>query len=172
MQQLRTKALSINTADDWQSGREIIRHQRYGVIETSDGTPVAIHFRRWPKMLAWPEIWPVGASYRARGEADRCLLYYNQPRRHPNFLAVRYMVSTQSTSYATCRLALLTLDALAEVKRTDALLCDLGNSRISDRLVRRFGWEPHKPQRWHRNFIKRFYGQYPAKPQAEFMATC
>ncbi len=25
----------------------------------------------------------------------------------------------------------------------------------------RLGWEPHKPQRWHRNFIRRFYGQYP-----------
>jgi hypothetical protein len=23
------------------------------------------------------------------------------------------------------------------------------------------GWEPHKPQRWHRNFIRRFYGVYP-----------
>ena len=25
----------------------------------------------------------------------------------------------------------------------------------------RLGWEPHKPQRWHRNYIRRFYGTYP-----------
>ena len=168
MQLLRTKTLPISTVEDWQSGREIIRHQRYGVIEISAGALVAIHFRRWPKMLAWPEIWPVGSSYHSRGDADRCLLYYNQPRRHSNFLALRYMVSSLGTSYTTTRLALVTLDAIAELKRTDALLCDSANSRISDRLMRRFGWEPHKPERWHRNYIKRFYGQYPAKTQAVF----
>jgi hypothetical protein len=26
---------------------------------------------------------------------------------------------------------------------------------MSDRLLARFGWQPHKPQRWHRNFIRR-----------------
>ena len=50
----------------------------------------------------------------------------------------------------------------ARIKRSDALLCDVASNRISDRLMRRWGWESHKPQRWHRNFIKRFYGQYPS----------
>jgi hypothetical protein len=54
------------------------------------------------------------------------------------------------------------LDRIAELKRTDAILCDAANTRLSDRLLRRFGWEPHKPERWRRNFIKRFYGVYPA----------
>jgi hypothetical protein len=93
---------------------------------------------------------------------DRCLLYYNQPRRFSNFLALKYIVSTHGTTYATFRTALITLDQIAELKRTDAILCDAANSRLSDRLFRRFGWEPHKPQRWRRNFIKRFYGAYPA----------
>ena len=56
------------------------------------------------------------------------------------------------TSYATFRAALVVLDAIAELKRTDAIVCDAANMRLSDRLMERLGWEPHKPQRWHRNF--------------------
>jgi hypothetical protein len=151
-----------NSIDDWEEGREALARRRYGVIETAGGRLVAVHLRPLPKLLAWPEIWPAGSAYHARGQADRCLLYYNQPRRFSNFLALKYIISTRATSYATLRAALVALDAVAELKRSDALLCDAANSRLSDRGLRRFGWEPHKPQRWRRNFIKRFYGVYPA----------
>ncbi len=149
------------TITDWNTGQETLRRRRYGVIETAAGKLVAIHLRPFPKIFSWPEIWPAGAAYHARGQADRCLLYYNQPRGSSNFLALKYMVSTLGTSYATSRAALTTLDALAQLKRTDALLCDAFNQRLSDRLLQRHGWVSHKPQRWHRNFIKRFYGEYP-----------
>ena len=150
------------TVTDWEGEKELVRRRHYGVIETSGGHWVAIHFRPWPKLIAWPEILPVGSAYHAKGQVDRCLLYFNQPRSCPNFLALKYIVSTQGTSFATFRAALTTLDAIAELKRSDAILCDAFNKRLSDRLLKRFGWEPHKRQRWHRNFIKRFYGQYPA----------
>jgi hypothetical protein len=71
-------------------------------------------------LLAEAVFLTLGTKFLQRGEVDRCLLYYNQPRRMPNFLA-------------------------------------------------RFGWEPHKPQRWHRNFIRRFYGVYPSRGDAEEM---
>jgi hypothetical protein len=146
---------------DGDAEREALVRGRYGVIETAGGRVVAVHLRPWPKLVSWPEIWPVGADYHARGAADRCLLYYNQPRRCSNFLALKYMASTAGTSYATARAAMQALDAIAALKRTDALLCDAANTRISDRLLARFGWEAHKPQRLRRNFIKRFYGTYP-----------
>ena len=140
---------------------EALRQGRYGVIETAGGRVVAVHLRPWPKLLSWPEIWPTRGRYHARGDADRCLLYYNQPRGYANFLALKYIVSTAGTSYATFRAALVELDRIAELKRSDALLCDAANTRLSDRLLARFGWEPHAPGRWRRNFIKRFYGVYP-----------
>ncbi len=149
------------TITDWQSGQETLRRRPYGIIEASAGKLVAIHLRPWPKLLAWPEVLPVGPAYHARGQADRCELYYNQPRSCPNFLAVKYVVTTTATPYATFIAAFATLDAIAELKQTDALLCDAFNQRLSNRLLKRHGWEPHKPQRWHRNFIKRFYGEYP-----------
>jgi hypothetical protein len=147
---------------DFGAGREQIRARRFGVIETVGGQFHALHLRPWPKLVSLPEVWPLGSRYHAGGEPDRCLLFYNQPWRMPNFLALKYVVSTSGTSYATFRAALTTLDAVAELKRTDAIVCDAGNLRLSDRLMARFGWEPHKPQRWHRNFIRRFYGSYPA----------
>jgi len=149
------------TVSNWELGRETIRRRHYGVIETSAGQLAAIHFRPLPKLFSWPEIWPAGATYHARGQADRCLLYFNQPIGNPNYLALKYMVSTLGTSYVTVRAALTSLDAVAEIKQSDAILCDAFNQRLSDRLLKRYGWESHKPQRWHRNFIKRFYGEYP-----------
>ena len=60
----------------------------------------------------------------------------------------------------TFRRALTALDEIARIKRSDALLADVSNLRISDRLLARWGWVPHCPSRWHRHFIKRFYGSY------------
>jgi hypothetical protein len=149
------------TVVDFDVSRERIRVRRYGVVEIVGGELAAVHLRPWPKLLALPEILPLGTRYHASGDADHCLLYYNQPWRMPNYLALKYMVSTLGTSYATFRAALTVLDAIAALKQSDAILCDAANVRITDRLLARFGWEPHKPQRWHRNFIRRFYGNYP-----------
>jgi hypothetical protein len=136
-----TRTLPCSTKEEWRAALPAIQAGRYGVIETSAGQLQAIHFRTFPKLFAWPDLWPVHSRYHAAGTTDRCLLYYNQPRSCPNFLALKYVVTA--------------------AKQTDAILCDAANSRLSDRFLARQGWEKHKPQRWHRNFIKRFYGTYP-----------
>ncbi|MEM9351899.1 MAG: hypothetical protein AAGA92_02710 [Planctomycetota bacterium] len=152
----------FETVTDQGEGVQTLARRRYGVICAAGRRLESIRLRPFPKVLAWPDFWPVGAKYHGAGQADRCLLYYNQPRGHSNFIALRYLVTTLGTSYATACVALSALDEIARIKRTDALLCDVPGSRISDRLLLRHGWEPHKPQRWHRNYIKRFYGSYPA----------
>lgn len=159
---LFTKKLNCRTHDEWNAALPAIRAARYGVIETSKGQLQAIYLRWFPKLIALPEIFPVASRYHASGSEDRCLLYYNQPKACPNFLALKYVVSNMHSSYATFRAAIATLDAIAAEKNIDALLCDVANSRLSDRFLARQGWEKHKPARWHRNFIKRFYGEYPA----------
>ncbi len=149
------------TVYDLSEGRDLLARGRYGVIEASAGRLHGIELRPLPKMISWPEVWPVRLKFHARGPVDRCRLYYNQPLGIPNFLALKYIVSTERTSYATFRAALAALDVVAAIKHTDAIVCDAANIRLSDRLMERWGWEPHKPQRWHRNFIRRFYGNYP-----------
>ena len=152
---------SSHTIADLQGDADVVVTRRYGVIEMSAGRLVDVHFRWFPKLVSLPELYPVSWRYHARGPADRCRLYFNQPRRLPNFLALKYVVSTQGTRLATFRGALSVLDVIARIKRTDAIVCDASNTRISDRLLARGGWEAHKPQWAHRNYIKRFYGEYP-----------
>ena len=144
---------------------ELLAQARYGVIDVRDGCLAAIHVRPWPKLISALEVTWWGAQRHATRPGNRCLLYYNQPRRHSNFLALKYIVSDRDCTLATFHLALEALDEVARIKRTDAIVCDAWNHRISDRLFARWGWEPHRPSRWHRHFIKRFYGSYP--PRAE-----
>ena len=165
----RSMTWPIETIGDLATGCRRIRAHCYGVIETGGGELRAVHLRPWPKLLAAPELLPLGPKYHQRGVADRCLLYYNQPRRMANFLALKYIVTTFGTSFRTFRAALTALDVIAEIKQIDAIVCDVANMRLSDRVMARLGWEPHKPQRWHRNFIRRFYGVYPSQRSADEM---
>ena len=152
----------LQSIADLSDGGEAVRRARYGVVVTNAGRLEAVHLKPWPKLLSWRDFWPVGPRYHAQGPSDYCRLYYNQPLTASSFLALKYVVSTPATSYATFKAALKVLDSIAELKGSDAIVCDAANSRISNRLLDRLGWEAHCPQRWHRNYIKRFYGHYPA----------
>jgi hypothetical protein len=152
----------FQTVTDLSAHADVIHERRYGVIECLAGRLTAIRFRPYPKWASLPEALFWGERRHRRWEADACRLYFNQPLRFPSFLAVPYALSGRGTKLATFYAALEVLDEIARIKRTDAILADILNSRISDRLLARQGWSPHKPSRWHRHFIKRFYGEYPA----------
>jgi hypothetical protein len=151
----------FQTITDLTAGAEELRARRYGVIEAQDGHFYRVRLRPFPKIGSVPEILLLGDAYHRLVGGDRCLLYYNQPRRHSNFLAVKYLVSARGTRLATVQRALEVLDEIARLKRVDALLCDVANWRLSTAIMTRWGWEPHCPSRWHRHFIRRFYGEYP-----------
>ncbi len=150
----------FETATDLVRDVERIRRRRYGMIEVANEQFVQIRFSPWPRLWSWPDLGPLSNPYHRRKTGNRCFVYFNQPWRCSNFLALRFAVSTTDATYATCRLAARVLDEVARLKRTDALLCDASNFRISDRLLRRWGWESHLPSRWHRHYIKRFYGKF------------
>lgn len=151
--------------------RRALAARRHGVVEVERGQLVAIHLRRWPKIISVLEIEYLGRRWHESRPGDRCLLYYNQPRRCPNYLALKYVVSQRGCTLATIRRALVVLDEIARVKRADAILCDVWNSRISEAMLARRGWEPHQPSGWHRNYIKRFYGVYPVSEPADCVCS-
>jgi hypothetical protein len=161
------KEPALPFADDFQWGanfdRAAIRQRRYGVIEMIDGRLHSIRFRRWPKWVTLVDVQWLGPRYHRRVPGDRCLIYYNQPLRFPDFLALTYVLSTRQGTLSTFRGGLTVLDEIARIKGSDALLCDAWNARISDRLLARWGWQPHAPSRWHRNYIKRFYRTDPTR---------
>jgi hypothetical protein len=148
-------------ARDLQQDADLLRTRHYGMIEVVDGQLYRIVLRPWPKLVSLPEVWWLGATYHARQSGDRCRLYYNQPRSYPSFLALKYVVSSHGASFASFRRAVRTLDAIAAIKRSDAIVCEATNLRISERLLARWGWERHCLQSSRRHYIKRFYGVYP-----------
>ncbi len=155
----------FETVTDLTDGAEILRRRAYGVIEVADGRFRRLVLRPFPKIISAPEILLFGGWYHRHRSGDRLLLYYNQPRRFRNFLALRYVVSARHTRMGTLTRALAVLDEIARLKRSDALLCDVGNWRISTKLMSRWGWQQHCRSRWHRHYIKRFYGEYPRLPE-------
>ncbi len=151
----------FETAFDLAAAAETLRRRPYGVIVAADGQVREVRIRPFPKIASVPEAMFLGGWRHRFCAGDRLWLYYNQPRRFRNFLVLRYIVSNRDTSLATAGRALEALEEIARLKRSDALLCDAGNWRISAKLLDRLGWSPHCPTRWHRHYIKRFYGQYP-----------
>jgi hypothetical protein len=144
-----------------QGNEATIRHRAYGVIEAINGQFRRLVFRPWPKIISVAEVNWLGRRTHERLRADACRLYYNQPRNSPNFLALKYVVTSFGTSYRTLLTASRALDEIARLKQTDAIVCDVTNQRISDEMMRRWGWERHLESSCRRHYIKRFYGTYP-----------
>lgn len=159
----------FETVTDLEEGAEVLRRRAYGVIEAAEGRFCRVLLRPFPKIVSLPDVLLLGGWYHRHYRRDRCLLYYDRPRRFPNFLVVKYVVSGRGTRCVTVRRVLDVLDEIARLKGTDALLCELTNWRISGEMMLRWGWEPHCPSRWRRHYIKRFYGEYP--PRATGLAT-
>ena len=107
------------------------------MIEVIDGQFHRVLLRPWPKILVGPEVLWFGKWLHQRRHGDRLLLYYNQPWRFPNFLALAYALSARETSMRSIRVGLEVLDEIARLKKSDALLCDVGNWRISERFMQR-----------------------------------
>ena len=156
----------FQTVTDLKSQAEVLRHRHYGVIEARDGRFSHVVLRPFPKFASVPEVFLFGQWYHNLMPGDCCRLYYNQPTRFPNFLAVKSILSARDTRLATVRRALDVLDEIARIKRSDALLCDAANWRLSTAIMGRWGWQRHCPSRWHRYFIRRFYGVYPGQTAA------
>ena len=150
----------FETIQDLRRGADQLQRRPYGVIEVQDGALKAVHLRPWPKLVSVAESRWFGLGFKQRADGDVCWLYYNQPRFHRNFLALKYVISTNGASFQTVRMTLTVLDDIARIKNTDAIVCEVRNLRIPDRLLARWGWERHVPSSRRRHFIKRFYGSY------------
>jgi hypothetical protein len=163
-------AALFETVVDPVAQADVLRRRRYGVIEMIDGRLKAVHLRPWPRRGSLLEAWVHGRLWHSWRGGDRALLYYSQPWGHSNYLALRYCVSTRDCRLATARGALVILDEIARLKRSDAIFADASYSRISDRLPARWGWEPLGGKSLGRSFVKRFYGQHPAHQLAPLLA--
>jgi hypothetical protein len=149
------------TVTDWLRQAEALREGACGLIDVAYERLVGVSIRPFARRPSRIEALLWGRFAHRWRQGNRCWLYYRQPRRFPRYLVLDYLISTRGTKLATVRGSLVLLEEIARLKGTDALLCDVATARISHRLLAREGWAPHAPSRWHRNYIKRFYGEYP-----------
>ena len=149
------------TVTDIEAQAEIVRRRPYGVIEAVDGEFRRVIFRPWPKWISIPEVLFLAPWLRRRRGRDRCLLYFDQTWRQPNYLAVKYLLTYRGTSYASVVAARRAVDEVARIKRSDALVCQVSNNRLNGRIMKRWGWEPLNDSPRCTLFVRRFYGEYP-----------
>lgn len=143
---------------------QILRRRAYGVIEVRDQQFSSVRLRPFPKIISLAEIRRSVSrpqSDASTAKIDRVMLFYNQPMFHQNFLALKYLHSTSGCSLPSIALALSVLDYIAKIKNTSAIVTEITNDKIQDRHLTHFGWESHCPNSPRRNWIKRFYGEYP-----------
>jgi hypothetical protein len=150
------------TVTDIEAESEVVRRRRFGVIETVDGQFRRVIFRPWPKWISIPEVLFLAPWIHRRRGRDRCLLYFDQPRRQPNYLAVKYLLTYGGTSYASVVAARHAMDEVARIKQSDALACHVSNKRLTGRIMKRCGWEPLNDSPRCTLYVRRFYGEYPA----------
>lgn len=148
------------TVTDIAAEADVVQRRRFGVIEAVDGQFRRIIFRPWPRWVSIPEVLLLAPLVRRRG-GDRCLLYFDQSWRQPNYLAVKYLLTYRGTSYASVVAARRAVDEVARVKGSDALVCQVNNKRLNVRIMKRWGWEPLNDSPRCTLYVRRFYGEYP-----------
>lgn len=151
----------FETITDLTADADVVRARRYGVIVARKSQLEAIHFRPWPKMISRLEVMTIGRYVHRRSRGDCCWLYYNAPASAPDFLSLVYVVSGKETTWRTFRTALKTLDNVAQIRGAAAIVTDVSNPLITERNLYRNGWQPHCEHLPGRNYIKRFYGDFP-----------
>ena len=151
----------FQTVRDLDADRELIRSRPYGMIEIRQGRLTRVQLKPWPKFGSIVEAKWISSWRSSHGTRDLCRLFYNQPFQHRNYLVVSYIESTFQTRWKSISAAVRVLNRIAFLKRSDAILAEVTNDDISDRLLSRLGWERHLEQNRKRHFIKRFYGDYP-----------
>jgi hypothetical protein len=132
---------------------------RCGKVVVVDGQLTAVRRRWWPGKASSLRIWFDSNFRHSRG--DCCILHYSGSRAQPGYLTVDYIRSHQGTTLQTLRGSLLVLDQIASQRQAVAIFAHVGTSAISDRLLRRWGWEPHAGRIAGRHWIKRFYEGFP-----------
>lgn len=152
----------LTPVSDMAQASDFLRQRRAGRIVTHSGRLQAVYGRWWGYS---GNLFQVQWDMRVGSlDHDRCELYYHIPRSASGFITLSYVHTGPRTSLATLYAATLVLDEIARLKQSSGIVCHVTNRRISDRLLKRWGWQAHCLHWKGRHFIKRFYGNYPTIP--------
>ena len=159
----------LDSVSDPRNNEDKIRRWRCGRIIMRAGQLVEIQQRLLSGNVSVAEVW-LHAKF-GRREDDCCCLDYHQPRGMPGFLTLDYIRTGTMASYKTSIGACQTLDEIARIRSTAAIVAHVTNQKISDRLLLRHGWERHMECWTGRHWIRRYYGAYPKSQMHRLIST-
>lgn len=153
MPAFRWANLGLGAITDVAQSRHRILACKYGEIELSGGAVVCIYPRWWPRIGSkWESA---VESYLKVLPEDSCRVYYAFPMRAPNYMSVLYAHSGPNTSYKTLYRGVTAVEEIARIREAHAIVCQVSNSRLSERLMKRLGYVRHALNLGDHHYIKR-----------------
>ncbi|KLU01950.1 hypothetical protein RISK_006134 [Rhodopirellula islandica] len=136
-----------------ETNEDAISRVRCGRIVMRDGKLERIeqHGMRSPVSVA--QVWWQAKFAALQG--DVCCLDYHVPRGMNAFMTLDYVRSGDATGFATAIGAFQVLDEIARLRKSYAIVAHVSNARITDRHLKRAGWERHLLDWPGRHFIRR-----------------
>lgn len=140
-------------------GSAEIRRWRCGRIVMQRGCLIEIQRRLTVGSVSVAQVW--WQAKFGRKDDDMCWLDYHQPLGMPGFLTLDYVRAGTRAGFKSFVGATHVLDEIARIRGSLAIVAHVSNGNISDRLLKRLGWEQHLTKWKGRHWIRRFYDGYP-----------
>jgi len=128
----------------------VVRFAQLSIL--SDGS--IIHQSRW--FPRWASRWDVAKDETVRSAVrGECRIFYSFPMRAPGFMAVNYLTCGEQTSYQTLLVGKQLLEEIARRRKSIAIVCEAYSDRLSERLMRRWGFVRHALTLGEQHYIRR-----------------
>ena len=149
----RLASFALSPVHSIEQNRESLRSWRYGEIEIANGQLTSIYPRWWPRLGSrWESYWD---RYNRKLPTDFCVAYYAFPRSAPGYMSLLYARSGPSTQYKTIYRAVFTLEQIAKLRNSNAIVCEMISERGTERLMNRWGYVRHALSLGDNHYIKR-----------------
>ena len=153
LSRIRLASLALTPVYSVEENAEKVSSWRYGEIELANGRLNAIYPRWWPRMGSlWESRWD---NFYRTMPADHCIAYYAFPHSAPGYMSVLYARSGPNTQYKTVYSAVSTMDQIAKLRNSNAIVCQMVSQRGTERLMNRWGYVRHATSLGDNHYIKR-----------------
>ena len=118
-----------------------------------DESTVTIQQRIWPRIASrfdvyWDEKF-------ASCDSRSCKVFFSFPKSAPGFMTINYVRTGPQTGYQIIAKAVNIAEQIAIARSCQAIVCQVISSRISARVMRRWGYVPHAQSVGNGHFIRR-----------------
>jgi hypothetical protein len=146
------------TVTDLHGQAATVKRWPSGKIRMASGKLIDIRCGIVARRTSVARVW-LENRFRSLGP-NCCVLHYHSPLLS-RYLSLDFVLAGPGTELATIRGACAMLDEVARLRGAVAIFAHLSTTQISDRLLRRLGWQQHRFGASGRHWIKRFYDGYP-----------